>query len=153
MRENGKNETNLRDRWIEIRDAPPGMGTSDEPWAMWRPAQGRGCHRCCPCPLFRDPLHPHSPGARRALSTALISQPPSEIPPAQHFCREGVVLLVHHSFHRVAALPATPLPGSSHTAAPLFLGGISPGPAASRNYDFVPGITVLTSFHREKSGA
>lgn len=42
--------------------------------------------------------------ARGALSTAPISQPPSEIPPTQRVCKKGVVLLVHHSFHRGADL-------------------------------------------------
>lgn len=35
--------------------------------------------------------------------------------------QKGVILLVHHSLHRMAILPAPPLPGLSHIPALLFL--------------------------------
>lgn len=62
----------------------------------------------------------HKPRCR-ALSTGTILRLPSKIPPGQHFCRKGAVLLVRcsfHSFHGVVAVPATPLPELSHTASP-----------------------------------
>lgn len=76
-----KKETNLREEWMEEGGLPPRMQTGDGSREVWRPAWWRGCHRCCSRALHHLPdpthnnLHTHSPGARRALSTAPISWP------------------------------------------------------------------------------
>lgn len=105
----------------------PGMGTSDKPRKVQRPAWWRGRHRCCSCPLHCLPgpytTSTHTAQAPQSFIYRLDLAARSEIPPAQHFCRKGVVLLMRHSFHRGGHLACSPPPEPSHTDAPLFLWG------------------------------
>lgn len=96
----------------------------------------------------RQPAHTHSPGVRRDLSAAPISQPPSEIPPAQHFRRQGAVRLVHHSFHRGGRRARTPSSGCSPSP-PRGL----PQPCCLQKPCSVLRVTALTPLHGQEPGA
>lgn len=119
MRGQGKNETNLHERWMEEGDLLPGMGTGGNRREVGRPAWWRGLHRCRSCPLHCLPGPPHTTLHNTAQAPAELYLLPrsrnreTKFHQLSTFAERGLFCLCTTLSTGVVVLPAPPLPGSS----------------------------------------
>lgn len=152
----GKNETNLHEGWMEEGDLLPGIETGDKPREVQRPARWRSLPRCCSCPLH---CPTHNPAHTAQAPADLYLLPRSRSHRAKFhqlstsaerglFCM-CTILSTGWSSCRLPLFRG-PL---AHSCSP-FLVGVFLGPAISTNSTMtVLNVSALTPFHREKSGA